>query len=78
MIASNKNTEKKENKMEKKFKVTGKSLMVYQIERADKPSFPMRYLVEAESDDQAEQICKEMAADTLAAVEKYDIDVCSK
>ena len=65
--------------MEKKFKVMSKGLMnVYQIERADKPSFPMRYLVEAESDDQAEQICKEMAADTLAAVEKYDIDVCSK
>jgi len=65
--------------MEKKFKVTSKGLMnVYQIERADKPSFPMRYLVKAESAEQAEQICKDLAADTLAAVEKYDIDVCSK
>ncbi len=63
--------------MTKTFAVTKKTQNVYQIERTDKP-FPMRYLVTATSDEQAQQICNELAADTKAAVAKYDIDVCSR
>ena len=61
----------------KSFAVTSKDGKVYQIERVDKTT-PVRYLVCAASDEQAKQICEELASDTQATIEKYDIDVCLK
>jgi len=61
----------------KTFKITSKTQNVYQIERSDKRT-PMRYLVNADSDEQAQEICKALADDTLGAIKKYDIDACMK
>ena len=61
----------------KTFKITSKSQNTYQIERSDKVT-PMRYLVNADSDEQAQEICKALAADVQAAIKKYDIDACMK
>lgn len=62
----------------KTYKITSKSQNVYQIERADKQSFHLRYLVSAENDAKAAEICKALSEDTKAAIAKYDIDVCMK
>ena len=61
----------------KTFKITSKSQNVYQIERSDKVT-PMRYLVNAENDEKAQEICNALAADVQAAIKKYDIDACMK
>ena len=61
----------------KTFKVTSKIQNTYQIERSDKVT-PMRYLVNADSDEIANEICKALAADVQAAIKKYDIDACMK
>lgn len=61
----------------KTFKIVSKSQNVYQIERSDKIT-PMRYLVNADSDEKATEICKALADDVQAAIKKYDIDACMK
>ena len=61
----------------KTFKVASKSQNCYQIERSDKVT-PMRYLVFADSDEKAQEICRAMAEDVQAAIKKYDIDACMK
>jgi len=56
----------------KTFKVTSKSQNVYQIKRSDKHT-PIEYLVNADSDEMAAEICKALADDVQAAIKKYDI-----
>jgi hypothetical protein len=61
----------------KTFKITSKSLNVYQIERSDKHT-PMRYLVQCINEAQAQEVCTALSENVAAAIEKYEIDACLK